>query len=73
MAWELPGNAATNPPTDFLGTTDNQPLVIKAAGAERLRVDTDGNVGIGTTSPAYLLDLRNATAATRLHIGGMGR
>jgi hypothetical protein len=28
-AWSLTGNAGTNPATTFLGTTDNQPLVIK--------------------------------------------
>jgi hypothetical protein len=25
--WVLSGNAGTNPPTDFLGTTDNAPVV----------------------------------------------
>lgn len=51
MAWELTGNTGTNPATDFLGSIDNQPLVIKTANTERLRVDTSGNVGIGTTTP----------------------
>ena len=58
MPWELTGNKGTNPPRDFLGTFgDNpaQPLVIKTAGAERLRVDTSGKVGIGTGSPAAKL------------------
>jgi len=49
--WQVGGNANTNPPTDFLGTTDNQPLVVKTDGAERLRVVADGNVGIGATNP----------------------
>jgi hypothetical protein len=51
MPWELTGNAGTNPPNDFLGTTDAQPLVISTNGAERVRVDDNGNVGIGTTTP----------------------
>jgi hypothetical protein len=29
-AWNLTGNTGTNPDTNFLGTTDNQPLVLKA-------------------------------------------
>jgi hypothetical protein len=51
VPWQTGGNPGTKPPTDFLGTTDNQPLVVKTDGAERLRVAADGNVGIGTTDP----------------------
>jgi hypothetical protein len=42
MAWEITGNSGTNPNDNFLGTTDNQPLVIRTNGAERLRVDASG-------------------------------
>jgi hypothetical protein len=46
MAWELTGNGGTDPATNFLGTTDNEPLIIKTNEAEHLRVDAAGNVSI---------------------------
>jgi hypothetical protein len=60
MAWELTGNKDTNPTADFVGTTGNQPLAIRTSGAERLRVDTSGKVGIGTANPAYNLHVAGA-------------
>src|SRR6516164_6347162 len=57
MAWELTGNSGTNPTTDFVGTTDNQPLAIGINGTERVRVDTTGNVGIGTSAPSVKLEV----------------
>ena len=59
-AWSLNGNSITG--TEFLGTTNNQPLVIRTNNTEQLRVTTSGSVGIGTTSPSALL-----------HVAGTGR
>ena len=56
-AWELSGNAGTNPNTDFLGTADNQPLVIKTNNNAVMKFDTNGSVGIGTTAPAEKLSV----------------
>lgn len=55
LAWNLNGNAGTNPNTNFLGTTDNQPLVIRTNNAEALRVTAAGAVGIGTSTPTAQL------------------
>jgi trimeric autotransporter adhesin len=32
--WQLTGNAGTNPATDFVGTTDNTPLIFRILGAQ---------------------------------------
>jgi len=37
--WKTTGNAGTSPNTNFLGTTDNQPLIFKVNGAQGLRID----------------------------------
>jgi hypothetical protein len=49
--WNTRGNSNTNPSTDFLGTTDNQPLIVKTNSNEALRIGSTGNVGIGTVEP----------------------
>jgi hypothetical protein len=58
--WVLAGNTGTNPATDFLGTTDAEPLVIKTNGTEHVRIAANGNVGIGTPSPFTTLDIVSA-------------
>ena len=57
MPWNLTGNASTA--TDFLGTRNDQPLIVKTKNSEALRVGSDGKVGIGKTTPQNLL-----------HVGG---
>jgi|TARA_B110000879_G_C11180775_1_gene518181 hypothetical protein len=53
--WTLVGNPGTNAATNFLGTTDATDFVIRTNNAERVRVTSAGNVGIGTPTPAYTL------------------
>ena len=36
--WDLTGNAGTNPATNFLGTTDNQPLVVRVNNDTAFRI-----------------------------------
>ncbi len=69
MNWQLSGNSGTNPPTDFLGTTDNQPLVIKTNGSEVARVTAQGNVGIGTATPRAKLEIARGAIVNGIAIG----
>lgn len=55
--WSLSGNSGTNPATQFLGTVDGQPLVIRTDNNERMRIDPNGNVGIGTNNPTAKLEV----------------
>lgn len=45
--WSLNGNAGTTPGTNFLGTTDNQPLEIKVNGQRAWRIQPNGTLAPG--------------------------
>lgn len=54
--WTMSGNSGTNPATHFFGTTDNQDVVFKSNGQERLRLLGDGSIkllGSLGTGPLY--------------------
>lgn len=42
MAWEASGNTSTDPARDFLGTQDNQPIVVETNNDEARRVNGNG-------------------------------
>lgn len=50
--WRTTGNAGTNPATNFIGTTDNQPLFIKSDSVAIISYKGFGAlIGVGNTSP----------------------
>ncbi|HEX5873297.1 MAG TPA: hypothetical protein VFY60_01530 [Pyrinomonadaceae bacterium] len=51
----LRGNPTT--PAIELGTSTAHPIIFSTSSAERMRIDANGFVGIGTTNPATPLDL----------------
>jgi len=51
QSWNITGNSGTNSSNNFIGTTDNQPLILKSNSIESIRIKPNGNVGLGTTSP----------------------
>lgn len=67
--WSLTGNSGTNPATNFIGTIDGQPLVVRTNNAERLRVDAAGNVGIGTNNPTAKLNVDGTVKLENLATG----
>jgi hypothetical protein len=54
-SWELTGNAGTTTSTNFLGTTDNKPLIFRTKDIARMRITSAGSVGIGLASPLQKL------------------
>jgi hypothetical protein len=56
-AWGLVGNTGTNVANNFIGTADNVALAVKTNNQERIRIDANGNVGIGISSPSQKLEV----------------
>lgn len=56
--WLTGGNSGTNSSKNFIGTTDNHPLLFKTNGVTRLYVDsTTKYVGINNSVPQSMLDV----------------
>ncbi|MFC2088276.1 hypothetical protein ACFLSX_01615, partial [Calditrichota bacterium] len=55
--WKIKGNENTDPDVNFLGTIDSKPLILKTNSEEAVRIEVDGKVGIGTTTPTEILSV----------------
>jgi len=49
--------------SEINGTASYVPMTFYTGGSERMRLDTSGNLGIGTASPGCKLDVYNSAAA----------
>ena len=66
--WAILGNTGTNPANNFLGTIDNQDLVIRTNNAEIMRVTANGRVGIGNSTPIAKLGVHDAIGTSETPI-----
>lgn len=64
--WGALGSAGTDPSVNFLGTTDTQDFILKTNNTERLRLSSDGNIGINTATPDAQLDIESAGVPLRI-------
>ncbi len=49
-AWSLTGNSGTSTSSNFIGTTDNVDFLFKTNNSEVMRLQSSGNVSLGTSS-----------------------
>jgi hypothetical protein len=74
--WSLTGNAGTNPATNFIGTTDAQPFVVRTQNVQSLRIEPSTILFGGNPITANVIagsSANNVTSGVRgATIGGGG-
>jgi hypothetical protein len=70
-AWKTTGNAATTA-SNFIGTTDVKPVIVKTNNTEVLRIDANGNVGIGTNAPSSKLAVISSSTQPLVNVNNTG-
>lgn len=71
--WTMDGNAGTNPPTQYLGTSDNKDVVFKTNGADRLKLLSTGEVRLPSlASGGYGLLIADGNGGLKILTGGGG-
>ena len=54
--WSITGNAGTTS-SNFLGTTDAQPLRFRTGNTQQMVLDATGKIGFGVATPSFKLDI----------------
>ena len=67
--WSLSGNSI-NAGTDFIGTTNNTSMRFRTNNTVRMVLDSNGNVGIGTSTPQATLHVSGSSGTTLRIVDG---
>ncbi|MFM2305948.1 MAG: hypothetical protein RLZZ367_617 [Bacteroidota bacterium] len=71
--WNLTGNSGTTVGTNFIGTTDSKDLVFKTNNTEKMRIQSNGLIGIGcTTVPSNKWIVASNVASPTFNSAGNG-